>query len=63
MSKCEAQRLEEVFSDPAVREFGSALRRALRLKNDYASLMDLNSLKRLKPLLMHCDGFCGDTKP
>jgi hypothetical protein len=40
MSKCKAQGLEEVFSDPAVREFGSALRRALRLKNDYASLME-----------------------
>jgi len=40
MSRHEPKRLMDVFSDPAVREFGSALRRALRGNDDYASLMD-----------------------
>lgn len=41
MSQCERGKLETVFCNNAVREFGSALRRALRENDDYASLMDL----------------------
>jgi ABC-type transporter Mla subunit MlaD len=40
MSQHEPKELEAVFSDPAIREFGSALRRVLRENDDYASLMD-----------------------
>jgi hypothetical protein len=40
MSLPEQGRLESVFSNDAIREFGATLRRALRENNDYASLMD-----------------------
>jgi hypothetical protein len=33
--------LNEVFSHPAVREFGAAIRRSLRMNDDYASILDL----------------------
>lgn len=32
--------LSQVFSHPAVREFGATLRRALRIGEDYASVLD-----------------------
>lgn len=41
MSQHKQGKLEAVFCNDAVREFGSALRRALRENDDYASLMDL----------------------
>jgi len=40
MSQPEQVQLVDVFSHKAVREFGKALRRALRENDDYASLMD-----------------------
>lgn len=33
--------LSQVFSNPAVREFGATLRRSLRMNDDYASILDL----------------------
>ena len=33
--------LGELFSHPAVREFGTVLRRSLRMNDDYASILDL----------------------
>ena len=40
MSQPKQVQLTSVFSHEAVREFGAALRRALRENDDYASLMD-----------------------
>lgn len=40
MSQHEQGKLETIFCNDAVREFGSALRRSLRENDDYASLMD-----------------------
>ncbi|RLC95732.1 MAG: hypothetical protein DRI40_05105 [Chloroflexi bacterium] len=40
--------LSEVYSDPAVREFGATLRRALRIKEiqDYASLIEMENAEK-----------------
>ncbi len=36
-----SDQLHNVFSDPAVQEFGATLRRSLRMNDDYASIMDI----------------------
>lgn len=36
----EPNQVSQVFSHPAVREFGAALRRSLRMNDDYASILD-----------------------
>jgi hypothetical protein len=38
-----SEQLGTLYSDPAIKDFGSALRKALRMREDYASLIDFEN--------------------